>query len=285
MSAAAPRLPESRRRYWWVFIVFLLGILVGWLLAPRCKSCTDSTPSAAAGGGAKLRGDSGVSNRGSGPQHDGRGDKPVGPDSAPAPPGGDAVGNSPNSPDHASPPSEQNLKRVDGVGPDFKDVPDPPPGQVLKASDFRYDKTGLPRYAQSVTTTGSTLYHAAGSAAYHSTAAIITSSRFEEVVDWYKKQLPAGWNAQVVGDVGALAQQVSIGNILNTLTAATQNKGAASSGNALPGTPTTSPPSANAQSVAMFSPPPNSVGDPSIMIQQGTDHTVEITMSKDGADQ
>jgi hypothetical protein len=283
MNAAAPQLRESRRQYWWVLMMFLLGVLVGWLLAPRCKSCTDSTPSAAAGGGAKLNGDSGAANRGSGPQHDGRGDKPVGPDSAPAPPGADAVGNSPISSDHPSPPSEQKLNHVDGAGPDSKDVPDPPPGQILKAGDFRYDKTGLPRYARSVSTTASTLYHAAGSAAYHSTAAIVTSSRFEDVVDWYKAQLPTGWNAQVVGDVGALAQQVSIGNILNTLTAATQNKGAAPS-NALPGTSATSA-SANAQSIAMFSPPPNSVGDPSIMIQQSTDQTVEITMSKDGTDQ
>jgi hypothetical protein len=284
MNAAAPQLRESRRRYWWVLMIFLLGVLVGWLLSPRCKSCTDSSPSAAAGGGAKLNGDSGAANRGSGPQHDGRGDKPVGPDSAPAPPGADAVGSSRNSSDHPAPPANQNPKRVDGAGADFKDVPDPPPGQVLKAADFRYDKTGLPRYAQSVRTTASTLYHAAGSSAYHSTAGIVTSSRFEDVVDWYKGQLAAGWNAQVVGDVGALAQQVSIGNILNTLTAATQNKDATPS-NELPSTMSTKAPSTNEQSVAMFSPPPNSVGDPSIMIQQSTDHTVEITMSKDGTDQ
>jgi hypothetical protein len=283
MNAAAPPLRESRRRYWWVLIIFLLGVLIGWLLAPRCKSCADSAPSAAAGGGAKLSGDTGAGKRGSGPLHDGRGDKTMGPDSGTPPPGYDALGNKLKLSDQPSAPATQNLKHVDGAGPDYKGVPDPPGGQILKASDFRYDKTGLPRYAQFVSTTASTLYHAAGSAAYHSTAAIITSSRFEDVVDWYKAQLPAGWNAQVVGDVGALAQQVSIGNILNTLTAATQNKSATPS-NALPNTTSTSAPSADAQSVAMFSPPPNSVGDPSIMIQQ-SNHTVEITMSKDGTDQ
>jgi hypothetical protein len=283
MNAAAPQLRESRRRYWWVLVMFLLGVLVGWLLAPRCKSCADSTPSAAAGGGAKLNGDGEGGKLGSGQPKDGRDDKPMGLGSGTRTPGYDAVGNSQKLSDQPSSPpaADQSLKPVDSTG---TGVPDPPGGHILKASDFRYDKTGLPRYAQSVSTTGSTLYHAAGSTAYHSTAAIITSSRFEDVVDWYKAQLPSGWNAQVVGDVGALAQQVSIGNILNTLTAATQDKGATPS-NALPSTAPTSAPFGNALSVAMFSPPPNSAGDPSLMIQQGMDHTVEITMSKDGTDQ
>jgi hypothetical protein len=284
MNAAAPQIRESRRRYWGVLIIFLLGVLIGWLLAPRCKSCADGTPSAAAGGGAKLQEGSGDAKLGSGPAHDPRGDKPLGPDSGPPKLGYDALGNNLKYSDQPSPPDDQKLKREDGAGPDSKGVPDPPGGQILKAADFRYDKTGLPRFAQSVSTTASTLYHAVGSAAYHSTAAIVTSSRFEDVVDWYKAQLPSGWTVQVVGDVGALAQQVSIGNILKTLTAATQNPGAAPA-DASPGTASTGAPSANAQGVAMFSPPPNSVGDPSIMIQQGRDRSVEITMSKDGIDQ
>jgi hypothetical protein len=284
MNAAAPQVHESRRRYWWVPIIFLVGVLVGWLLAPRCKTCGDSMPSAAAGGGAKLHENSGVANLGSGPLRDARGDKPLGPDSGSAPPGDEAVGNNLKSSEQPSPPEDQILKRLDGDGHDSKGVPDPPPGQILKASDFRYDKTGLPRYAQSVSTNASTLYHAAGSSAYHSTAAIVTSSAFQDVLDWYKAQLPSGWTVQVVGDVGALAQQVSIGNILSTLTAATQNQSATPS-NAASRTAPTSAPSGNALSVAMLSPPPNSVGDPSIMIQRGTDQTVEITMSKDGTDQ
>jgi hypothetical protein len=285
MNAAMPQERESRRRYWWVLIIFLLGVLIGWLLAPRCKSCSGSTPSAAAGGGAaKLQADLDDGKRGSGPPHDVQGDKPLGPDSGPPNSGYAAVGNNLKSSDQPSLPDNQKLKRTDGAGPDSVGVPDGPGGQILKASDFRYDKTGLPRFGQSVSTTGSTLSHAVGSAAYHSTAAIVTSSRFEDVVAWYKAQLPSGWTAQVVGDVGALAQQVSIGNILNTLTAATQNQGAAA-GNAAPNSAATSAPSANAQGIAIFSPPPNSAGEPSIMIQQGKDHAVEITMSKDGTDQ
>jgi hypothetical protein len=288
MNAAAPPLRESRRRYWWLLIIFLLGVLVGWLLAPRCKSCGDSSPTAAAGGGAKLDDGSGDAKPGSAQPKDAPGAKTMGPDSGKRDPGYDAVGNKLKYADQPSPPADQHLQHQDGTGPDYNGTADPSGGKILKASDFRYDKTGLPRYAQAVSTTGSTLSHDIGSTAYHSTAAIITSSRFEDVVDWYKAQLPSGWNVQLVGNVGALAQQVSIGNILTALTAATQNKGE-TPGSALPDTaPTTastSGQSANALSVAMFSPPPNSAGDPSIMIQQGTDHTVEITMSKNGTDQ
>jgi hypothetical protein len=283
MNAAAPPLRESRRRYWWLLIIFLLGVLIGWLLAPRCKSCADSSPTAAAGGGAKLNGDGEREKLGHGSPNDAPGEKTIGPGSGKRNPGYDAVGNKLKYAEQPSPPANQHLEREDGTGPDYKGAPDPPGGKILKAGDFRYDKTGLPRYAQSVSTTGSTLSHDIGSTAYHSTAAILTSSRFEDVVDWYKAQLPSGWNVQVVGNVGALAQQVSIGNILNTLTAATQNKDAKQS-NALPSTASTSAPSGNALSVAMFSPPPNSAGDPSIMIQQGMDHTIEITMSRDGTD-
>jgi hypothetical protein len=198
MNAAAPQLRESRRRYWWVLVMFLLGVLVGWLLAPRCKSGADSTPSAAAGGGAKLNGDGEGGKLGSGQPKDGRGDKPMGPGSGTPPPGYDAVGNSQKLSDQPSSPpaADQSLKPVDSTG---IGVPDPPGGHVLKASDFRYDKTGLPRYAQSVSTTGSTLYHAAGSTAYHSTAAIITSSRFEEVVDWVAAGRVCGQLLQIQG--------------------------------------------------------------------------------------
>jgi hypothetical protein len=283
MSDAAPPLRESRRRYWWLLIVFLLGVLIGWLLAPRCKSCADSSPSAAAGGGAKLNGEGERAKLGHGSPNDAPGAKTIGPDSGKRNPSYDAVGNKLKLADQPSTPADQHLVPEDGTGPDFIGAPDPPGGHILKASDFRYDKTGLPRYAQSVSTTGSTLSHDIGSTAYHSTAAIITSSRFEDVVEWYKAQLPSGWNVQVVGNVGALAQQVSIGNILSTLTAATQSKKAAPN-TALPSTAPTSTPSGNVLSVAMFSPPPNSAGDPSIIIQQGMDHSIEITMSKDGTD-
>jgi hypothetical protein len=283
MSGAAPQLRDSRRRYWWLLIIFLLGVLIGWLLAPRCKSCSDSSPTAAAGGGAKLNGDGEADKLGHGSPKDAPGGKTMGPGPGTPTPGYDAVGNKLKLADQPSPPANQHLEREDGNGPDYKGLPDPPGGKILKASDFRYDKTGLPRYAQSVSTTGSTLSHDIGSTAYHTTAAILTSSRFEDVVDWYKAQLPFGWNVQVVGNVGALAQQVSIGNILNTLTAATQDKGSAPA-NAPSTSPSASAPSANALSVAMFSPPPNSAGDPSIMIQQGADHTIEITMSRDGTD-
>ena len=284
MSAVAPQLSGSRRRYWLGLLVFLLGILVGWWLAPRCKSCGEVTPSAAAGGGAKLSGDAGPGKRDSGPLHDAKGDKTMGADSGQAPPGEKAVGHSPPVAEQPTRAGEQDLNHVDGAGPDAAGVPDLLSGQTLKATDFRYDKTGLPRYAQSVATTASTLSHDIGSSNYHSTATIETSSRFEDVVAWYKAQLPQGWSAQVVGDVGALAQQVSVGNILSALTAAKPDSTPKPDSAPRPDSATTRPQSAAALSVAMFAPPPNTAGDPLVMIQQGTDHTVRITMSKNGTD-
>ncbi|HEY2682666.1 MAG TPA: hypothetical protein VGI93_04090 [Steroidobacteraceae bacterium] len=207
----------------------------------------------------------------------------MGPDSGAGPPGDKALGRATKSAGDPSPAAEESLKHLDGNGVDAQSVPDPPPGHILKAADFRYDRTGLPRYAQSVTTTASTLYHAADSTAYHSTAAIITSNRFQDVVDWYRSQLPPGWNVQVMGDVGALAKQVSIANIMTTLTAAAQSKGG-SSGGAMPNPPPGDAASGNALSIATFAPPPDLAGDPTIMVQQSSDGTVEITMSKDGID-
>jgi hypothetical protein len=284
MNAVVSDSAASRRRYLWLLVVFLVGVLVGWLLAPHGKSCGGSTPSAAAGGGAKMQGDAGEEPRDSGPLRKGRGDKPMGADSGSAPPGDKALGKAPSPAGSPSVPADQSLQHEDGNGTPANGQADPPPGQILKAADFRYDRTGLPRYAQSVSTTGSTLYHAADSANYHSTAAIITSSSFQDVVDWYKRQLPAGWSVQLVGDVGALAQQVSIANIMSTLAAATQAKSGAPAG-----TPQSAPPpgtanAANAQSIAMFAPPADAQGDPSVLVQQSKGGSVEITLSKDGTE-
>jgi hypothetical protein len=282
MSATAPPLRESRRRYWWAVVIFLLGVLVGWLLAPHGKSCAGGTAGAAAGGGAKFDGGAGEGKLGSGPRQDAQGMPPEGAGGGKPTPGYDAVGGKLKYADEPSAPGNQHSKPVEGDGPESPGVPDPPGGKILKASDFRYDRTGLPRYAQSVSATASTLSHDIGSTAYHTTAAIISTSRFEDVVEWYKAQLPAGWNAQVVGNVGALAQQVSMDNILKTLTAATEDKGAVPGAAAPDALPTGAP--AGALNIAMFSPPPHSVGDPSIIVQQGADKTIQITMSRNGTD-
>jgi hypothetical protein len=164
-----------------------------------------------------------------------------------------------------------------GDGPD-QDPSHASGNKVLKVNDFRYDKTGLPRYPQSVTTIGSTLAHDPGASGYKTTCGIATSSNFQEVVAWYKEHLPAEWQAQTVDDLAALAQQVSIDNIMKSLTASAQTAAAPSSG-ASAATPT-----GDRLSVAMFSPPPGTSGEPSVMIQEEAGHDVVITMSRNGSD-
>lgn len=305
MNAVAPTVRESRRWYWWVLIMFLLGVLVGWLLAPRVpvKPCSADAIGRVSGNSSSSAGAQGQTSTGAGPGAPDKGSpgnmgKDMDRGTGPGRPAGESdTGGVGKTPIHPSGEDQGSDGHLDSKGspidvpaatrtvvPDFgKGVVNEAERSVLRASDFRYDRTGLPRYAQSVSTTGSTLSRDDGSAAYLSNVAIITTSRFEEVVDWYKAKLPAGWNAQVVGNVGALAQQVSVDNILKTLTAVTQNNGATPS-NASPSPPSTSAP-AKPLSVAMFSPPQNSVGDPSILIQQGTDGTVEIGLSRHGTDQ
>jgi hypothetical protein len=292
----------SRWRLVFFLGIFLLGILIGWLLAPRCARCSSSTgtvghasgagasghampersaSSANTGtpGGAKLSGSAADVDPSSGAAGDGREIKALNGGQGPAGTSGDSHGASADGSTGTSAATQPAPGLTRGDGSDYKDPPDPPPNQVLTASDFRYDRTGLPRYPQSVSTLGSTLTRERGVAGgYHSTCAIVTSSSFQEVVDWYKAHLPADWHVQTVGDLTALAQQVSIGNIMKTLTASMQTAGPPSS-NESPAAHTDDP-----LSVAMFSPPPGTTGEPGIMIKEKAGQPVEITMSKSGND-
>jgi hypothetical protein len=306
MSASRALADTQHRSRWRVLAIvaiFFLGLLIGWLLAPKCARCSSSTGTvgqaygSAASGHAKPERSSGAPNtgtpdganlngaaadvdRGSGSPRDGREIKVVGGGQGPVGTSADSQGGSADGSAQIEAPADKTapgLTRGDGSA--LKDRPDTPPNQILTASDFRYDKTGLPRYPQSVSTIGSTLTHDRGATGeYHSTCAIVTSSNFQQVVDWYKAQLPAAWHTQTVGDLTALAQQVSIGNIMKSLTGSTQTAGTPSS-NESPAAPADNP-----LSVAMFSPPPGTTGEPVIMIRQKAGQPVEITMSKNGDD-
>jgi hypothetical protein len=292
----------SRWRVLAIAVIFFLGLLIGWLLAPKCAHCSSSAgtagqasgsapsghgkpersssaPSTGTPDGANLRGAAADVDRGSGTARDGREIKVVGGGQVPVGTSADSQGGSADGSPQIEVPADKTAPGLTlGDGSDAKDRPDTPPNQVLTASDFRYDKTGLPRYPQSVSTIGSTLTHDRGpTGGYHSTCAIVTSSNFQEVVDWYKAQLPAGWHAQTVGDLTALAQQVSIGNIMKTLTGPTPTAGTPPSNESPAHTD-------NPLSVAMFSPPSGTTGEPGIMIKQKAGQSVEITMSKNGAD-
>jgi len=296
----------SRWRYAWWLSLLLLGILIGWLLAPRCPRCSaqggsgDAPHSAAQGSSAAPGKPSGGAASGT-PDSVNLGGLPIPLDLGSATgrnrpgidgPGvgqvtgsskGESAGGSGGGSDEKEPPADPTAAAItQGNGADVKEAVTAR-NQVQSADDFRYDKTGLPRYSQSVTTVASTLTRdRLVSGKYHSTCAIVTSGKFQDVVDWYKTNLPQGWQAQTVGDLNALAQQVSMSNIMSTLTAAAQTAA----------TPTAAAPRSksspaahpdNAVSVAMFSPPPGTSGEPSIMIQQKIGTAVEITMSKNGS--
>ena len=145
MSEVRAENRASRWRYLIVLIIFLLGILIGWLLAARCPACGNSnTPAnSGAGGGAKFHGGAGAGERSDGPGADGPGAKGGGADGGPPNQGPDAVNKN-----VVLPPS-RNGTPLDSTGsgsatPGDGNGDSGPGVGLLKADDFRYDKTGLP---------------------------------------------------------------------------------------------------------------------------------------------
>jgi hypothetical protein len=146
--------------------------------------------------------------------------------------------------------------------------------KVLSAPDFRYDKTGLPRYPDANTAVFSALSYAAEGSTdrYGSSSGIATSSSFDTVVAWYRKSLPVGWSNTNIGDldqIGALARQLSPDKILQMSTAAGQAQ------------PVDNAPATDADKrtrISMFSPPERTKGDLGVMIVQKGDKPVQIFM-------
>jgi hypothetical protein len=150
----------------------------------------------------------------------------------------------------------------------------PPPGTSLTARDFTYDSTGLPRYSSGVREVASgyatdTVQHRKSTM-----AAIVTNDSFDSVVAWYKGRVPAGWHAQSMGALDAVAKSLSPQAIMGMLTGAVN------------GTPvdTTAMSAAmkknEGTSVAIIK-PPNETADPrSIMIVKQKGKPTEIMMSK-----
>ena len=149
--------------------------------------------------------------------------------------------------------------------------------KVLSAPDFRYDKTGLPRYPDANMANFSAMSVNAGGAPdrYGSSSGILTTSPFNEVVEWYRKNLPAGWFNSTVGDLnqlGAMAQQLSPDKIMQMLSA----PDGSGQGKSLAETPATA---VNRQlRLSIFSAPPRTKGDLGVMIVQQGDKPVQIFM-------
>lgn len=158
----------------------------------------------------------------------------------------------------------------DAVGPSAP-APKDTSAKVLSAPDFRYDKTNLPRYPDAVTAVSSAiLYPPDGRTDTYSTSAgIVTSNSFDNVVGWYRKQLPQGWHETSIGDLGALSKQLSANNIMNMI---------ASAGGSAPQPATGGSTAAPAEqlSVSIFQPPAGANPDSGIMIVRKGDRPVQI---------
>jgi hypothetical protein len=87
----------------------------------------------------------------------------------------------------------------------------------LVAYDFTYDKTNLPRYQDNVREVASSISYMLDTktgertGSFGTGAGIVTTSSFDDVVDWYRKNLPGGWQSSSVGDFGQLTQQLTQG--------------------------------------------------------------------------
>jgi len=152
--------------------------------------------------------------------------------------------------------------------------PDPPQADnnTLTARDFRYDKTGLPRYPDAVSAVVSAYTFGPGGQqdVKGSSVAIVTGSSFDAAVDWYLKNLPAGWHAQTVGDFSALAQRLSAENLGKMLGAGAGVADGTASAPALPAGPQIK--------VSIFTPPKGSANDPGVMIVQKDQELVKILL-------
>ncbi|HEX3913349.1 MAG TPA: zinc ribbon domain-containing protein [Steroidobacteraceae bacterium] len=149
--------------------------------------------------------------------------------------------------------------------------------KVLSAHDFTYDKTGLPRYPDANKAVFSALsYDMPGRTdTYGSGSGIVTGSSFDDVVAWYRKNLPPGWSSSTIGDLnrlGAVAQALSPDKIMQMLSAPSDAAPAKSAGD-IPATA-----AADRTQLSMFSPPAGTKGDLGVMIVQRGDKPVTIMM-------
>lgn len=157
---------------------------------------------------------------------------------------------------------------------------DNPAGRTksLVAYDFTYDKTNLPRYSGNVRDVASSISYALDpktgehTGAYGTGAGIVTTSSFDDVVDWYRKNVPPGWHSSSIGDFGQLTQQLTqgpSGDLMKLLKG--ELPGAASTnGNANPAAPKVR--------VALFTAPTTAAASPdsTIMILQKDDKPVSV---------
>ena len=160
------------------------------------------------------------------------------------------------------------------LGPGVDGGPGPPEAgnHTLAAPDYSYDKTGLPRYPDAVSGIASAYTYGPGGEqdVKGSSVAIVTASSFQTAVDWYVKNLPAGWHAQTVGNFSALAQQLSVENLGKMLSQGASGQGQTAAASA--------PPAGPQFKVSIFTPPAGAANYPGVMIIQKDQEPVRILM-------
>ena len=149
--------------------------------------------------------------------------------------------------------------------------------KVLTAPDFTYDKTGLPRYPDANQAVYSALSHdvPGRTDAYGSSSGIVTASTFDDVVGWYRKNLPPGWTATSTNDLnrlGAVGQTFSPDKVMQMLAAPSDSAPMKSVAD-IPATA-----AADRMRLSLFSPPPGTKGDLGVMVVQHGDKPVIVLM-------
>jgi hypothetical protein len=299
--------PEKKQRRtwpWWVLVViafFLLGLWLG--RGPAAKKPLCGGPASVQGGGGEraLQGPGKPAKVGRGGPGDvpgfsggggnmkippGQGGDGLGVDGDADTPGSGGGGKETladdNVPSSSSSGTGDQLKRdllkySQGKGGVLGDADDadaklPPQGKSYSANDFTYDKTNLPRYPDANTAVVSSVsYGPDGRTDTYSTGAgIVTSSSFDQVVNWYRQNLPPGWRAMTIGDMQQLSKQLSAGSLTQMLGGQPGNApitaGAADA-------PATAP-----LRLSIFSPPAGSPSKSGIMIVQHGDEPVEALL-------
>lgn len=297
-AASAPSDAKSKRRRtwpWWALAViaaFLIGLLLG--RGPAAKPqlpcgagnveiSPGGKPVKGPGGPIKLggpgtgdappvagNGTSKISHR-SGNEGDGRNDDAEDPAAGKSPEGN--LGDNGSVPASNSQSSDQLrsdlLKYAQGKGGPNGDghiaeAKAAPQGKSYSTNDFTYDKTGLPRYPDSVSAVVSSVtYGPDGRTDTFSTGAgIVTSSAFDTVVAWYREHLP-GWHDTTIADMGELSSQLSVQAISNMLGAAANDAPDAGAASASASAP------ADRLRIALFSPPPGTQKSGVMVVERG----------------
>jgi hypothetical protein len=310
-GSTAPFAPAHEEQWKRKLLAVLLAFIMGFLLAWFLHKCPQPGGGGGGGGGAAGGGGGGGGGHGStgSPTKLGQGSGKPGDFDGGAAAGGNFKGggggggdghgdadlpSGPPAPDGGTPGTAPDQPPANGSAKDFagnlvmksaegkmstgKSTLDtmpagPPPANLLSAHDFTYDSTGLPRYASGVTQVASGLSTDTVRHKKSTMAAIVTTDSFDQTVNWYKGQVPAGWHNSVIGDMDAMSKALTPDAITNMISGAT-------SGGPVDTTALTAAANGRKNGVAVFNPPNQTTDSRSIMIISRPGQPTQILMTK-----